>query len=115
MQGVAAAGTNFLIGAPSFELKGQKADYFNSAYLVAPGEILGKYDKAHLVPFGEYTPFKEYLPFLGKIVEHVGDFKAGPEGHTLALGGAARSASRSATRSFSRSSRAPRCATGRGS
>jgi len=87
MQGVAAAGTNFLIGAPSFELKGQKADYFNSAYLVAPGEILGKYDKAHLVPFGEYTPFKEYLPFLGKIVEHVGDFKAGPEGHTLALGG----------------------------
>jgi apolipoprotein N-acyltransferase len=87
MQGVAAAGTSFLIGAPSFELKGQKADYFNSAYLVAPGEILGKYDKAHLVPFGEYTPFKEYLPFLGKIVEHVGDFKAGPEGHTLALGG----------------------------
>ncbi len=87
MQGVAAAGTNFLIGAPSFELKGQKADYFNSAYLVAPGEILGKYDKAHLVPFGEYTPFKEYLPFLGKIVEHVGDFKAGPEGHTLSLGG----------------------------
>ena len=87
MQGVAAAGTNFLIGAPSFELKGRKADYYNSAYLVAPGEILGKYDKAHLVPFGEYTPFKEYLPFLGKIVEHVGDFKAGPEGHTLALGG----------------------------
>jgi apolipoprotein N-acyltransferase len=87
MQGVAAAGTYFLIGAPSFELKGRAADYFNSAYLVGPGEILGKYDKAHLVPYGEYTPFKDYLPFLGKIVEHVGDFKAGVEGHTLSLAG----------------------------
>ena len=88
MQGVAAAGAHFLIGAPSFELKGGRtADYFNSAYLVGPGQILGKYDKAHLVPYGEYTPFKEYLPFLGKIVEHVGDFKAGPEGHTLSFGG----------------------------
>ena len=88
MEAVAEAGTSFLIGAPSYQLKGPKeADYYNSAYLVAPGVILGKYDKAHLVPYGEYTPFKEYLPFLGKIVEHVGDFKAGPEGHTLALGG----------------------------
>jgi apolipoprotein N-acyltransferase len=87
MQGVAAAGAHFVIGAPSFQLKGKTADYFNSAYLVGPGEILGKYDKAHLVPFGEYTPFKEYLPFLGKIVEHVGDFKPGPEGHTLSLAG----------------------------
>jgi apolipoprotein N-acyltransferase len=84
MQGVAEAATHFLIGAPAFDLRGQKADYFNSAYLVGPrAEVLGRYDKAHLVPYGEYTPFKEYLPFLGKIVEHVGDFKPGPEGKTL--------------------------------
>jgi apolipoprotein N-acyltransferase len=84
MQGIAEAGTHFLIGAPAFEMRGQKADYFNSAYLVGPrAEVLGRYDKAHLVPYGEYTPFKEYLPFLGKIVEHVGDFKAGETGKTL--------------------------------
>ena len=84
MQGIAEAATHFLIGAPAFELRGQKADYYNSAYLVGPrAEVLGKYDKAHLVPYGEYTPFKEYLPFLGKIVEHVGDFKAGEKGKTL--------------------------------
>jgi len=47
----------------------------------------GKYDKAHLVPYGEYTPFKEYLPFLGKIVEHVGDFKPGIQGQTLDMQG----------------------------
>jgi len=88
MQGVTAAGAHFLIGAPSFDLRGRQADYFNSAYLVGPGgEVLGKYDKAHLVPYGEYTPFKEYLPFLGKIVEHVGDFKPGVKGQTLDLQG----------------------------
>jgi apolipoprotein N-acyltransferase len=84
MQGVTAAGAHFLIGAPSFDRRGNQADYFNSAYLVGPdAEVLGKYDKAHLVPYGEYTPFKEYLPFLGKIVEHVGDFKPGVKGQTL--------------------------------
>ncbi|MBI5579476.1 MAG: apolipoprotein N-acyltransferase [Deltaproteobacteria bacterium] len=84
LAGVVETGTYFLIGAPAFELKGKTAAYFNSAYLVGPGgEVLGKYDKAHLVPYGEYTPFKEYLPFLGKIVEHVGDFAAGAKGMTL--------------------------------
>lgn len=84
MRGAAQAATHFLIGAPAFELRGQKADYYNSAYLLGPrAEVLGRYDKAHLVPYGEYTPFKEYLPFLGKIVEHVGDFQPGEKGKTL--------------------------------
>jgi apolipoprotein N-acyltransferase len=88
MQGIMASGAFFLIGAPSFELRGKEADYFNSAYLVGPtGAVLGKYDKAHLVPYGEYTPFKDYLPFLGKMVEHVGDFKPGIQGQTLDMQG----------------------------
>jgi apolipoprotein N-acyltransferase len=44
---------------------------------------MSKYDKTHLVPFGEYVPFKKWLPFLGKMVAQVGDFKAGMEGKTL--------------------------------
>jgi apolipoprotein N-acyltransferase len=84
MQGIAETGSHFLIGAPAFEVGGEKVDYYNSAYLVDPRtRVLGRYDKAHLVPYGEYTPFKEFLPFLGKIVEHVGDFKAGEKGKTL--------------------------------
>ena len=90
LEGIAGSRAHFLIGAPAFELRpGGAADYFNSAFLVAPAEarVLGRYDKAHLVPYGEYTPFKEYLPFLGKMVEHVGDFTPGPEGRTLAMAG----------------------------
>jgi apolipoprotein N-acyltransferase len=84
MQGISAAGTHFLVGAPAFEMRGPKADYYNSAYLVGPQtDVLGRYDKAHLVPYGEYTPFKEFLPFLGKMVEHVGDFRPGEKGKTL--------------------------------
>jgi apolipoprotein N-acyltransferase len=84
LDGIVENGTYFLIGAPAFEMKGRAAEYFNRAYLIGPGgKVLGAYDKAHLVPYGEFTPFKEYLPFLGKIVEHVGDFTAGVKGKTL--------------------------------
>ena len=43
-------------------------------------------DKAHLVPFGEYVPLKKWLPFLGKLVEQVGDFSAGEKGANLQWG-----------------------------
>ncbi len=58
----------------------------NSAYLLATdGQILGRYDKQHLVPFGEYIPFHHSLLFfLDKLVEGIGDFEAGP-GSTLLM------------------------------
>lgn len=57
---------------------GGEIKYYNSAFLISPdGEIVGKYDKIHLVPFGEYVPFRKYLPFIHKLVVGVGDFSSG--------------------------------------
>ncbi len=55
----------------------------NSAFLASPeGDILGKYDKMHLVPFGEYVPFEHLLFFVSRITESIGKVQAGTQ-HTL--------------------------------
>ena len=63
----------------------EENDYFNSALLIdAQGEVAGRYDKLHLVPFGEYIPLKKMLPFL-EVVVPIGDFTAGKEYTLLGL------------------------------
>jgi apolipoprotein N-acyltransferase len=52
----------------------------NSAALVNPhGEIVSRYDKIHLVPFGEYIPMKTLLFFADSLTREVGDFKPGSD------------------------------------
>ncbi|MFC1675168.1 apolipoprotein N-acyltransferase, partial [Candidatus Omnitrophota bacterium] len=53
--------------------------YYNSALLIsAEGRILGKYDKLHLVPFGEYIPLRGVFSLLEAIVP-IGDFVEGED------------------------------------
>lgn len=55
----------------------------NAAMLMAPdGGILGSSSKAHLVPFGEYAPWREYIPFVDAIAGAY-DFSPGIEGQAL--------------------------------
>ena len=76
----------FLIGSPAYELEGGTGDFifYNTAYLFDPETRLsGAYDKVHLVPFGEYVPLGDWLPFIGRMVHSIGDFRPGEPGTIL--------------------------------
>ncbi len=73
-------GAYLAFGSPFYDREGARIRYFNSAYLLSPdGEIRGRYDKIHLVPFGEYVPLSRFLPFIAPLVESVGDIVSGSE------------------------------------
>jgi len=67
--------TPLLLGA----VREENGFYYNSAILFSKdGKLLKHYDKLHLVPFGEYIPFKKIFGFLETLFP-IGDFKAGSE------------------------------------
>ena len=66
----------------------QATEVYNSASLISPsGDWVGRYDKVHLVPFGEYVPFKRVFAFAGGLTKEVGDFARGTSRAPLDAGG----------------------------
>lgn len=73
--------TTLLTGTIRIE-RGEKSRYFNSMAAVSgAGQILATYDKAHLVPFGEYLPLYSLLEPLG-----VSQITGGGQGYTEGSG-----------------------------
>lgn len=87
--------TKLITGTPrrtrqTGELSSQSPMLFNSILSLAPdGAVRTLYDKAHLVPFGEYLPFRPLLARLGvdKLAHGAVDFSPGPGGTVATLPG----------------------------
>ena len=60
----------------------------NSVFVLGPGgKFVGRYDKAHLVPYGEYLPMRPLLSAIGlsRLAPGDTDFQPGPGPQSMAL------------------------------
>lgn len=80
-------GGYLLTGAPRWEIdeRGRQRAYNSLLAIDSQGRVLARYDKFHLVPFGEYIPFNDILPWEQTIGR--GSFTPGPGPRTVALPG----------------------------
>jgi apolipoprotein N-acyltransferase len=62
-------------------------DYNSALVLGADGKRVGRYDKIHLVPFGEYIPYKDLIFFARKLTGRVSEFSRGSEHKVFRLNG----------------------------
>jgi len=76
-----------LFGSDQVDRSGPVVQLFNSAFLLTPDGAIGAvYRKMHLVPFGEYIPFKRWLYFVSPLVERLAEFAPGTSMVMLPVG-----------------------------
>ncbi len=87
--GEVARSTNSYIVAGSMGIDhagdpARQPDIYNSASLIAPsGAWVQRYDKIHLVPFGEYVPFERLIAFAKPLTREIGTFARGTQRNPL--------------------------------
>jgi apolipoprotein N-acyltransferase len=77
-----------IAGNMSVDFQGGSYSQYNSASVFTPdGHQLGRYDKIHLVPFGEYVPYKNLFFFAGHLTQNVATFSPGTQRTVFLSGG----------------------------
>lgn len=76
-QGVRAPLIVNAIGTDYSAANRQSNDYVSAVVFNAQGQRVGRYDKIHLVPFGEYIPFQQVFFFAHKLAGAVPNFTHG--------------------------------------
>jgi len=66
-----------LVGSPTPVISPEVLSLANSAILIDEGTLAARYDKLHLVPFGEFIPFERTFPWLRNVLPPIGDFIPG--------------------------------------
>ena len=79
---VGSLGIDFDPSSPHGRYVYDSAVVFNQA-----GDNLGRYDKIHLVPWGEYIPYKDVFAFAQKLTEGAGDMDRGKKRSVFSLDG----------------------------
>lgn len=71
--------TTLLLGTNETVLSQQLPHYYNTALCLHPDLSMSQYYKIHLVPFGEYTPYKKIFFFIEKMTHAIGELSSGKE------------------------------------
>jgi apolipoprotein N-acyltransferase len=73
-------GIDMVLGSVHQRRDSSQEKHFNSAFHIdASGKVAERYDKIHLVPYGEYVPIPGILFFVKRFVQAAGDFSKGSE------------------------------------
>ncbi len=69
--------TSILLGTNEIVVTDSHTRYYNTALCLSPDLSITQYYKMHLVPFGEYTPYKKIFFFIEKMTHAIGDITPG--------------------------------------